>query len=106
MACLLYLATVQPIIVSDLIVESVTGTTCYPGEGGFSALTAYVKSDDPAIIDQLQRAANEGTSVIVRCAKLEIEGRAGNLHVPIGGMKGAIAISIDELRYFKHGRKD
>jgi hypothetical protein len=106
MACLLYLATVQPIIVSDLIVESVTGATCYPDEGGFSALTAYVRPDDPAIIDQLRRAANEGASVIVRCAKLEVEGRVGKLQVSIGGMKGAIAISIDELRYFKHGRKD
>jgi hypothetical protein len=72
MPCLLYLATVQPIIVSDLIVESVTGTTCYPDEGGFSALTAYVKSDDPAIVGQLRTAANEGAKVIVRCAKLEI----------------------------------
>jgi hypothetical protein len=97
---------VQPIIVSNLIVESVAGATCYPDEGGFSALTAYVKPDDPETIDRLRRAANEGARVIVRCAKLEIEGRVGNLDVSIGGMIGAIAIAIDELRYFKHGRQD
>lgn len=97
----LYLSTVPPITVSHLNVESVTGPTCYPGENGFSALTAYVKSDDPAIIGQLRKAANEGSSVIVRCARLEIEGRVGNLEVTTGEMKGAVAITIDKLRDLK-----
>ena len=72
---------------------------------GFSSLTAYVKSDDPAIVSQLRRAADEGTTVTIKCATLEIEGRVGNLQVTTDGMKGAIAVSVDELRYFKPSRK-
>jgi hypothetical protein len=96
---------VQPIIVSNLRVESVTGPTCYAGENGFSALTAYIKTDDSGIVNQLRKAAKERSTVIVRCASLEIEGRVGNLQVTTDGMKDAIAISIDELRYFKPGHK-
>ena len=96
----------KAIIVSNLCVESVSGPTCYASEGGFSALTAYVQSDDPSIVTQLRKAASDGVPVTVRCAKLEIEGRIGNLHVVKEGMKRAIAISIDELRYFKEGKRE
>jgi hypothetical protein len=96
---------VQPIIVSNLRVESVTGPTCYAGENGFSALTAYVKSDDPAIVNQLRKAGEEGTTVTIKCATLEIEGRVGNLLVTTDGLKDAIAVSVDELRYFQPNRK-
>jgi len=95
----------QPIIVSNLRVESVTGPTCYAGENGFSALTAYVKSDDPAIVNQLRKAAEEGITVTIKCATLEIEGRVGNLRVTTDGMTDAIAVSVDELRYFKPSDK-
>lgn len=95
----------QPIIVSNLRVESITGPTCYAGENGFSALTAYVKSDDPAVVQQLHRASDKGATVMLRCAALEIEGRVTNLRVKIEGMEDAIAIRIDELRYFKPGSK-
>jgi len=97
----LYLSAVTPITVSHLTVESVTGPTCYPGENGFSALTGYVKSDDPAIIGQFRKAANEGSTVVVRCARLEIEGRVGNLEVTTGEMKGAVAIAIHSVRDLK-----
>lgn len=61
-------------------------------------MTAYVRTDDPGIIGQLRKAANEGSTVIVRCARLEIEGRVGNLEVTKGEMKGAVAIAVDKLR--------
>ena len=99
-----YTATMQPLIVTYLRVESVSGPTCYADEGGFSALTAYVRSDDPEIVNQLRKAAGERNRVIIRCAKLEIEGNVGNLQVEADGMKDLIAINIDDLRYFKHGR--
>ncbi|MDP9174390.1 MAG: hypothetical protein M3O30_11070 [Planctomycetota bacterium] len=67
-------------------------------------MTAYVKADDVAIANQLSRAAKEGSSVTVRCAALEIEGRVGNL-VTCDEMEGYIAISVTELRYFKPHRK-
>jgi hypothetical protein len=93
---------VQPIIVENLLVESVTGSTCYAEENGFSALTAYVRSEDAAIVNQLTGAAEAVAKVvIVRCASLEIEGFVGNLHSTGHGMKDAIAINIDDLRYFK-----
>jgi hypothetical protein len=58
----------------------------------------YIKVDDPAIVSQLRKAADEGSIVIVRCAKLEIEGRVGNLQFAnANGRKDAIAISIDDL---------
>jgi hypothetical protein len=87
--------------VSHLRVESVTRPTCYVGENGFSALIAYVKSDDPAIACQLRKAASEGTTVTVRCAALEIEGRDGNFQFTTNRMKEDIAISIDKLRRLK-----
>jgi hypothetical protein len=97
---------VKPIIVPRLRVESVTGPTCYPGENGFSGLTAYVERSDLSILTRLRLAAKEGTVVTIRCAKLEIEGHVGNLHVTDDGNDNAVAIRVDDLRYFKHGRKD
>jgi hypothetical protein len=92
---------VKPIIVSMLRVESVTGETCYAGENGFSALTAYVKPDDPAILKQLHKAYADRSNVVIRCAALEIEGRVGSIESNPDGMRSAIAISIVDLRYFK-----
>ncbi len=95
----------QPIIVSNLLIESTTGPTCYAGENGFSVLIAYVKPDDPDIVSLLRRAADEDSTVIIRCAKLEVEGRVGTLRVDTERLKDAIAIRVDELRYLKAGRK-
>ena len=94
----------KPIIVSQLRVESASGPTCYRGENGFSVLIGYGQSEDPAIVGQLQTAYAKGVPVSLRCARLEIEGRITNLHSNPDGMKDAIAISIDDLRFFKLGK--
>jgi hypothetical protein len=86
-------------------VESATGPTCYPEENGFSALIAYVKSDDAAIVNQLTQAADDGTTIIVRCATLEVEGKVGKFQFTKGKTENTIAISVDDLRYFKPRRK-
>lgn len=88
------------IIVTNLRVESVTGPTCYRGEDGFSALTAYVRRDDPEVMSLLLRAAEAGTSVVIKCARLEIEGRVGRLQFSANETKD-IAVSVDYLRLEK-----
>jgi hypothetical protein len=88
------------IIVTNLRIESVTGPTCYRGEDGFSSLTAYVKRDDPEITSLLLRAAEAGTSVVVKCARLEIEGRVGRLQFSANETK-EVAITVDYLRLKK-----
>jgi len=91
----------KPIVVAKLRVESVTGKTCYAGENGFSALIAYVAPEDPLMIEQLRNAQTQRSTVTIRCGAIEIAGRVGNLKCDIGGMSEAIAISVDDLRYFK-----
>ena len=91
----------RSIVVANLRVESVSGPTCYAGERGFSALIAYVKADDSAIVEQLKQAANDGSAVVVRCATLEVEGIVGKYQFTSGGTNAAIAIKVDDLRYFK-----
>jgi hypothetical protein len=99
-----YRRTMQPIIVSDLTVHSVSGPTCYRGEDGFSALTAQVKTNDAALVNQLRQAADEGGTVIVRCATLEVEGQVGKQQFTSGRAKDPIGLSVDDLRYFKPRR--
>jgi hypothetical protein len=91
----------KPIIVSKLRVESVTGETCYRNENGFSALTAYVSAEDPAMFDLLKTAHAKRETVSLRCATLEIDGIVGNLNSKSPGIGQAVAISIDDLRYRK-----
>jgi hypothetical protein len=98
MQLVLYRATMQQITVTNLRVESITGPTCYRGENGFSALTAYVKCDDVEISKQLRHAADTGTGVVVKCAQLEVEGDVGNLQFAADAAKREIAISVDNLR--------
>lgn len=93
------------IVVAKLLVESVTGPTCYPGENGFSSLVAYVSSSDSKAVDQLTHAAGQGTIVTVRCAALEVEGRVGNLHTIGPGIGEAVSISVVGLRHYKPSPK-
>ena len=60
-------------------------------------MTAYVKSEDSAVINQLSRAENDATAVIVRCATLEVEGHVAMPVVPTD----AIVITVNDVRYFK-----
>ena len=90
------------IVVPNLRVESITGSTCYGGENGFSALIGYVKRDDPEITAQLLKAAESGATVVVKCARLEIEGRVGSLQFSADETKD-IAISVDDLRLSRIG---
>jgi hypothetical protein len=94
-----------PIVVPNLRVESVTGPTCYSAEDGFSALTAFVKADDAVIVNQLIRASEDGATVTVRCATLEVEGKVGKFQFAKGETRDTIAIAVDDLRYFKPHRK-
>jgi hypothetical protein len=84
-------------MVQRLRVETVADPTPDPyGQPGFSTLTAYVDEANDALDQQLRRAADEGISVIVRCATLEIEGR-----VVTDMAKRTVSILVDDLRYFK-----
>jgi hypothetical protein len=93
----------QQIVVTNLRVESITGPTCYRGEEGFSALIAYVKGDDNEIAMQLCHAADTGAGVVVRCARLEVEGHVGKHQFAANGgdlnrSEREITISVDNLR--------
>ena len=92
----------HPILVRRLRVESVSDSTPDPyGQPGFSALTAYVDTDDPSLLHQLRRVAEEGSLVVIKCATLEVEGRVAQLQFTANADAGSIAISVDDLRYFK-----
>ena len=97
----MYRATMQLITVTNLRVESITGSTCYRGENGFSAVIAFVKCEDAEISRQLRNAADAGTGVVVKCAQLEVEGHVGNLQFAANGAKEEIAIRVDDLRFVK-----
>lgn len=62
------------IVVNEISVHVATGETCYPGEGGFGALWAEVRTNDPAVKDQLEQATSGGQTVAVRCATLDVIG--------------------------------
>jgi hypothetical protein len=90
----------QRSLVSYLQIVSVSGPTCYAGEGGFSALTAYVKCDNVELRDSLHAAALARERVSLRCARLEIEGLVGTIQFADGEPKERIALSIEGVHYF------
>jgi uncharacterized protein (DUF433 family) len=95
----------NPICVQSLRIESVSGPTRYSGEKGFSALTAYVKADDLAVVDCLRRAAEDETVVIIRSANLEVIGRVGKYQFTADIAKDTVSMAVEELRHSKPGSR-
>jgi hypothetical protein len=91
----------KTILVPNLRIEIITGSTCYVGENGFSSFTAYVTHCDDETYNLLREVHQNQKEVTVKCAGVEIDGRVGNLKADLGEDKLAIAISVTALRYLK-----
>jgi hypothetical protein len=62
-------------VVSKLVVEAVSGPTCYEGEGGFSSQLGEVETDDAEVASALLRFAEDGIPVALQCGRLIVVGR-------------------------------
>ena len=65
----------QAILVTSLRIEAVSGPTCYPGENGFSSVSARAGTDDSGVAAALDTKARAGELVSVRCGLLEVSGK-------------------------------
>ena len=87
--------------VPNLTVEVVTGETCYPGEGGFSSISATVAPEDADLIRQLSQARKQGNVITLRCAMLDVTGRITNCIAKAG--KQVFVMVIADLTYRRLG---
>ena len=88
-----------PLVVSNLTVQVVTGDTCYPGEDGFSSISAEVAPEDPKLIEQLADAQKNRQMVTLRCAMLDTTGRITKSRSERG--KKTFVQVIDDIAYRK-----
>ncbi len=84
-------------IVPTLRLEAVSGSTLYPGEGGFSSVWGEVESNDAVLTSQLDLALQSGEVVNLRCGKLEVSGRLDQRESRDGRCR--YRIHIDSVRY-------
>ena len=87
------------IVMPKLTVQVVTGETCYPGEGGFSAIYAEATPETASLVDQLSRARETGEVVTLRCAALDVTGKITNCRRKL--TRKIFVLSIDDLVYRK-----
>jgi hypothetical protein len=87
----------QILRVPTLTIHVVTGETCYPGEGGFSATYAEVVPDDASLARHLSHARETGEVVTLRCAAIGVTGKITNCRRKL--MKKIFVLSIDDLTY-------
>ncbi len=66
------------LIVEKLFVRVVTGETCYPGEGGFSSVSAEAIAGDSDLERKLSLAQEKGDIVTLRCANIDVTGPITN----------------------------
>jgi hypothetical protein len=90
------------ITVPKLSVEVVTGDTCYPAEGGFSAIFAEVTPDDARIERQLVQAQERKLTITLRCAMLDATGRITTSRSK--GKTRTFVLSVEDMTYRKPGR--
>ena len=87
--------------VPTLTVEVVTGETCYPGEGGFSSISATIAPADADLVQQLSQARKRGDVITLRCAMLDVTGKITNCISDAG--KQVFVMVIDDLTYRRPG---
>ena len=87
--------------VQKLTVEVVTGETCYPGEGGFSSISATIAPEDADLVRQLSQAQKRGDVITLRCAMLDVTGKITNCISDAG--KQAFVMVIDDMTYRRPG---
>jgi hypothetical protein len=87
--------------VPNLTVEVVTGETCYPGERGFSSISATVAAEDADVVRELSEARKRGMAVTLRCAMLDVTGKITNCIAEAG--KQVFVMLIDDLTYRRRG---
>lgn len=92
-----FLMTTPMIQVPALSVEVVTGETCYPGEGGFSSISATIAPKDADLARQLSQAQKRGDVITLRCAMLDVAGKITNCISDAG--KQVFVMVIDNLTY-------
>ena len=90
-----------PLVVPKLTVGVVTGETCYPGENGFSSISAEVSPENPALVERLVLAQKSRELVTLRCAMLDTTGRITNC-LNKEGRKVFIQV-VDDVIYRKPG---
>ncbi len=87
--------------VPNLTVEVVTGETCYPGEGGFSAISATVAAEDADVVRELSEARKRDMVITLRCAMLDVTGKITKCIAEAG--KQVFVMPIDDLTYRRPG---
>jgi hypothetical protein len=96
----------RPIVVRRLLIESIADGTLDPyGQPGFSVLIARVDIDDEMLDRQLRQFADDGSTVVIRCTTIEVEGRVERSQFIVDPKRKSITILIDDLRYFKPRRQ-
>lgn len=89
----------QLFVVPELAVKVVTGDTCHSREGGFSAITAEVSLEEPALIKEVAFAQKSRRLVTFRCAMLDAAGKITSSRGE--GRKTVFVLSIEGLSYRK-----
>jgi hypothetical protein len=87
------------IIVDNLMVKSVSGSTPYPNENGFSSISASVTAKHQELETELTKLKERKEAVTLRCARLQVTGQISNIRI-IDGKKNFV-ILIDDLEYLK-----
>lgn len=90
------------LVMPKLSVEVVTGDTCYPAEGGFSAIYAKVAPDDASLVRQLSHAQEHGDTITLRCAMLDATGKITKSALDDG--RKVFVLSIDDITYRRPAR--
>lgn len=91
----------QLFVVPELAVKVVTGDTCYSRENGFSAISAEVALEDPALVKEVAYAQKSRHFVTFRCAMLDAAGKITGSRIE--GSKTVFVLSIEDMNYRKPG---
>ena len=91
--------TNQIFTVPELTIKVITGKTCYPAEGGFSATYAELAPDDARLVGQLSHARETSEVITLRCAAIAVTGKITNCRRKL--TKKIFVLSIDDLTYRK-----
>lgn len=87
--------------VPSLLVQVVTGDTCYPGEDGFSAIYAEVTLDDADLQRELLRSQEGKLLITLRCAVLDVAGHITSYRTE--DKTKTFVVAVKDLTYRKPG---
>ena len=89
----------EVIIVDNLTVESVSVSTPYPKENGFSSISASITAKHEELEAEFTNLKERKEAVTLRCARLQVTGQISNIRT-IEGKKNFV-ILIDDLEYLR-----